>query len=634
MDNLTKKIGSLESELNMRDDDASLAGRPDILENHLTAVGQTVVNSTRSTFGRKEIPLRSPEFSCDSHRPNLANPPRNSLKKSVSGVRRRESGERPRVLLLVPPYTRLKGRASLDSPLRSIGIDTFEVMKRAGTPIGLLRIGTTAKSQGYEVCIIDAPFEGWHQEEEFLQISDGEMLYRYGLSDDQIRHAIESFNPDVVGIQCSYTVQWGNARALADLVKSLNSDLVVVGGGAHCSGDWQNALSDSSMDVIVQGEADVTFHELLKALTTSEACIDHVSGIRYRQNDRLVSTGDRPYMNRRMIHELPPLDLGLLRMGLYKQPHHSAGERRCKDGAWAQTFATIGCNVKCDFCYIPKINGPWRSLGLDWFDRHLTDLRTHGVSELLIEDDHLLHDPEHALQIFNLLEKHRFPWVEEGGLSLFNLLILHQGENFIESMNKNDYTNPIFTHAIHALRAGITARTLIQAMARSGCYSVYLAVESANEKSLKHSNKPAMNAMQQATAEIVALFAEAGIQVTGGFMLGFVNPPRVSSGLAYVESLEEMERTIDYAKLLMGAGMTYANPFIVTPIPGTPLWEYQKNFAQRNYDTGWSHERATMGTDFWNPEMLDNMRLKLLVEVNGPEKVRSMFQRGTWPVTA
>lgn len=49
-----------------------------------------------------------------------------------------------------------------------------------------------------------------------------------------------------------------------------------------------------------------------------------------------------------------------------------------KHGAWAQIFSTIGCNVNCNFCYIPKINGPWRALGLDWFDLHLADLLKQG----------------------------------------------------------------------------------------------------------------------------------------------------------------------------------------------------------------------------------------------------------------
>ena len=85
-----------------------------------------------------------PRFSCHPARPSLADIPEHSLLKSSGGIQRRMRGEAPRVLLFVPPYTRLVEPAPMGSAFRDIGIDTFEVMKRAGTPIGLLRIATAA----------------------------------------------------------------------------------------------------------------------------------------------------------------------------------------------------------------------------------------------------------------------------------------------------------------------------------------------------------------------------------------------------------------------------------------------------------------------------------------------------------
>ena len=139
-------------------------------------------------------------------------------------------------------------------------------MKRAGTPIGLLRIATVARRAGYDVQIIDAPFAGWFQEHRLVQVDQGKLI-RYGLSDAQLREIIETAQPDIVGIQCNYTVQWGNARALADLVKSIDPNLVLVTGGAHSSGDWKNAQLDSAFDFTLINEADLAFTLLLDALT-------------------------------------------------------------------------------------------------------------------------------------------------------------------------------------------------------------------------------------------------------------------------------------------------------------------------------------------------------------------------------
>ncbi|WP_249226986.1 B12-binding domain-containing radical SAM protein [Pseudomonas marginalis] len=562
---------------------------------------------------------------------------------SRTGIRRRAHGEAPRVLLFVPPYTRLIEPTSHDSAFARIGIDTFEVMKRAGTPIGLLRIATVARRAGYDVQIVDSPFAGWSQEHSLVKVDQGHLI-RYGLTDTQIREIIETAQPDIVGIQCNYTVQWGNARALAELVKTLDPNLVLVTGGAHSSGDWKNALLDSAFDFALINEADRAFTLLLDALTHEGTDINAVPGVAYRDSraQLIRPTQKSSYLSiipkRQDLEErlgvMPLPDFSFLDMKHYLQPYHSSGARVRKHGAWAQIFSTIGCNVNCNFCYIPKINGPWRALGLDWFDLHLADLVKQGVTEVLIEDDHLMHDPLYAMEVGKLLKKHDLPWVEEGGLSLFNLILLHLGERFIDQMDEKERKNPQYRNVIEAVKGGLTARKFIRSIAENGCYNIYLAVESANEDSLVNSNKSRLNAIQHSTFELIEIFTEHGIQVTGGFMLGFVNPPGGPGQKPFVESLELIDRTIDYAVNLMGAGMAYANPFIVTPIPGTSMWEYQQQYVVRHYDNGWSHEKATMATDQWSAEDIEKARMELLVRANGADRVREMVRRGTWPVDA
>lgn len=565
--------------------------------------------------------------------------------QSASGIRRREAGESPRVLLLVPPYTRLVEPVLPGSAFEAIGIPTFEVMKRAGTPIGLLRIATAAHRAGYTVKVVDAPFAGWEQETMMLELPEGKLL-RYGLTDEQIAAIIADFQPDVVGIQCNYTVQWGNARALADLVKQIDPNLLVISGGAHSSGDWANAIIDAPIDLIVVNEADQSFVNVLDAVTSRDIPVQELFGIVYRQGYVPVRTdlrggaGKSKYITLNpkkqtlaQRQDLMPLpNFGFISLRDYQQPYHSAGARVRPSGAWAQIFSTVGCNINCDFCYIPMVNGPWRAMGADWFDLHLADIKKHGVTEVLIEDDHLMHDPLYAMEVFRLLRKHDLPWVEEGGLSLFNLVLLHGGRELWDTLRPEEQKHANFKQVIKAIEAGITAKDMIKAMAESGCYNVYLAVESANEESLENSNKPRMNTFQKATREIVSIFADHKIQVTGGFMLGFVNPPEQPGGEPYIEDLAQVEQTIDYAVKLMGHGMAYANPFIVTPIPGTRTWEFQRDFVVRNYDTGWSHEKATMATHKWSAEDMERMRLKLLVDANGLENVHKMLTRGTWPV--
>lgn len=301
---------------------------------------------------------RLPRFSVHPMRPPVQGLGKPSQLKSRSGSRRAAKNQSPRILLLVPRYTRLREPCLADSAFQAAGIPEFEVMKRAGTPIGLVRIATTARRAGFDVRIVDAPYAGWEQESVYLNLPEGQLL-QYGLTDEQILRIVREYDPDVVGIQCNYTAQWGNARALAGLLKAADPTLVVLGGGAHFSGDWKNALVDSPVDAIVINESDRSFVEILKALTMPDTDVASVRGVAYRQNGELINTNYTLGHNGRSVYvsinperqdlvtrkeHMPLPDFGLLDMSLYQQPYHSSGARQRTYGAWAQTFASYGCS--------------------------------------------------------------------------------------------------------------------------------------------------------------------------------------------------------------------------------------------------------------------------------------------------
>jgi hypothetical protein len=64
------------------------------------------------------------KFSSAPQRPPLRHLGKPSLRTSVSGARRRARGEAPRVLLVVPSYTRVVEPSPDRSSLRALGLDT------------------------------------------------------------------------------------------------------------------------------------------------------------------------------------------------------------------------------------------------------------------------------------------------------------------------------------------------------------------------------------------------------------------------------------------------------------------------------------------------------------------------------
>lgn len=556
--------------------------------------------------------------------------------------------KKPKILLIVPYYTRIK--RSLDIILENIEknsterayllqdrelihslkrrkIENLEEMKRAGIPMGLLRVGTAARKAGYDVKIIDAVFEGWNNERKYFTSQDGSDVFLYGLDPDELKNRIMQYNPDIVGITCTYSHQWGNSREAADIVKNINPQIPIIMGGTHVNGLPEDALFDSPIDFVILGQADMTFPELLDVLTNrTEKRVEDVHGIVYRQNGQVQYTKRRLFMSN--ITNIACPDLSFLNLGLYSGKYHSAGERKLDYGYLVYGFSSFGCNTRCNFCTIPLVQGGWVSMKKVDFNNYINYLISQGVTELMIEDDHLLHNPKWAMDVFDTLKKHNMPWVEEGGVALYNLIALlpDVDEAFIRNSVKDDV---VFNNTIAAKKDGLTTEKFIKAMAESNCYSIYLAVETANQEALETSKKPKLNANDKYTKYVVNLFEKYNIQTTCGLMIGFFNPQD-----NYTESRKQIQKSIDYGKTLIKAGATFVNPFIFTPLPGAPNFFNLKDYTISNTDEGFSHEFGSIDAPDgqWCRDTMSLVRVGAIIQTIGIDGYEKIIKTGTWPV--
>ena|SRR3989338_2283033 len=566
-----------------------------------------------------------------------------------------QRGETSRVLLLTPYYTRLKRPLDViesnlkrdeNSPedlrkdlgiissLRTAGYNDLEEMKRAGIPMGLLRVGTATKKRGYNVRILDAVNEGWNNENKYFTSSEGSEIHTYGLSKEEIGKRIKEFNPDVVGISIDYTHQWGNAREVADLVKTLDEKTIVIMGGTHANGLPQDVLLDSPTDYVVQRQADQTFTELLDVLTRRKLSLEgvrSVKGIAYRKNGEVVKTEPRGFLEN--IDEISIPDLSLVNLPIYDRKYHSAGERRLDSGHIIYGFTSTGCDVRCRFCAIPPAQGGYKAMGDKTLDDYLKYITSKGVTEFILEDDHLLEDPERALRVFDKLQYYKLPWVEEGGVSLFGLVALLPEVSEEEILKSVD--NPkVFEKAIEAKRKGITADHFIKRMAESGCYNIYLAVESANNNSLGNSNKPILNANKDYALKIVKSLKNNGINTTCGLMLGFLEP---KNNKFYIETRKNIEDSVKYGGELVNAGAVWSQLFINTPLPGAPNFKHLVkglgSYLSRNTDEGYSHEFGTINApnNEWTRDELSLLRVSGIIYAIGIRGYKKTRERGTWP---
>ncbi|TDD33201.1 KedN5 family methylcobalamin-dependent radical SAM C-methyltransferase [Nonomuraea terrae] len=154
----------------------------------------------------------------------------------------------------------------------------------------------------------------------------------------------EEDTPDIMGFS---VVGWNYQpfAALAETFKQLNPDGWVVFGGNHVSNQATRVFRMfPDVDIVVNGEGEFTFRELLHARLDGRSPHDlhHIQGISFRdESGTLVTTEDRPRIEDLDVIPSPFLT-GVIPM-------------KNQDGVFPYDVALLetnrGCPYKCSFCY-------------------------------------------------------------------------------------------------------------------------------------------------------------------------------------------------------------------------------------------------------------------------------------------
>ncbi|MBN2381891.1 cobalamin-dependent protein [bacterium] len=159
--------------------------------------------------------------------------------------------------------------------------------KRHGFPLGLGYLAASLEQADIEVNVLDCVLEGFDTEQEL-----GNNLFRYGLSDREIIREIESAQPDIVGISNLFSDQIAVVRALCQLVKEIDPDLLTVVGGNHVTALPEHLLTSHCVDFIVQGEGEAILPELISVLIEG-GDLSGVRGIGYKRDGQVVINARR-----------------------------------------------------------------------------------------------------------------------------------------------------------------------------------------------------------------------------------------------------------------------------------------------------------------------------------------------------
>jgi radical SAM superfamily enzyme YgiQ (UPF0313 family) len=247
-------------------------------------------------------------------------------------------GGKPHVLLVYP-----KTGTELESTL--------------APPHGILAVAAPVLAAGYRVTVLDQRVERITEE-----------LLREQLSSDLL----------CVGISSMTGTQIRNALNIAATVRRLTGGSVpLVWGGPHPSVMPDQTLENENADVVVIGEGDETFLELVRAIERKEG-LSAVRGIAYRDGSAVVTTEPRPLLD---MESLLPVPWELIDPERYVHRNNDIYLKGC--GRVLDLGQTSrGCPFQCGFCSSASLRGrKWRPMSSD---RALEMIR-EGVSRFRLD---------------------------------------------------------------------------------------------------------------------------------------------------------------------------------------------------------------------------------------------------------
>jgi radical SAM superfamily enzyme YgiQ (UPF0313 family) len=342
---------------------------------------------------------------------------------------------------------------------------------------------------------------------------------------------IEKFSPDVVAITSS-TPMICRAIEIVDFVKTNYHDTFVVFGGNHVTPIPKESAREINADVIVVGEGEITFFELIQLLKNNKLThntLKNVKGVCYKNNNKIILTEPRPLINDLDIIPFPARDL--FDMKYYLNSPAILGTKILKT---TQIMTGRGCPYSCVFCTCPLVHKHrTRFFSPEYVVEEIEKLiDEYKIEGLKFVDDSFTVNKPRATRICEMI-------IERG----INKKIAFGVQARADQIYEND-------------------RDFLRLLKKANCIEMEYGFESGSPKILKFLK--ANTTTVEDNSRVIKLTNESGICVLGYFMVGTVG-----------ETYEDIKMTINFIKkhkkMITSFGLA-----ITTAYPGTKLWDVCK----------------------------------------------------------
>lgn len=316
-----------------------------------------------------------------------------------------------KVILINPPYRRILHNLSGVYPL---------------PPLGLAYIAAVLEKNHFDVEIIDMP--------------------ALNMSVESLKAYLKGDRGFLYGISCKI-INLNHGIKIARIIKDINPGArVILGGRCNVFPPEQILKYGKDFDVLVRGEGEEVTLELFNNLRDNGEFknLGKVRGISYRDGNRVVTTGTRPYLD---LNNLPLPSRHLLPNKNYRMhpPFNLYPPVTLVE-------TSRGCEYNCIFCTLPE---PFRQRTVNNVMEELREL----VSKFKIKEIHFV-DPN-------------FTFDKEQTIKLCDCIL-------------KDDLNIKWTCKT---RVDLVSEDLLKLMVRAGCYMISYGIESGSQEILNSLNK-------------------------------------------------------------------------------------------------------------------------------------------------
>lgn len=325
---------------------------------------------------------------------------------------------------------------------------------------------------------------------------------------DHFVRLLNEYRPNFVGITFT-TPLVRLAAAHAAMVKEHLPDCVTVCGGPHPSIMTEEVLNETAFDVVVRGEGDHSFVELVNGVPW-----ETIDGIAFRRDGGCVINKPLPIFWELDQLAMPAYDL----YEVHRYNHPRVVARR---NPVAALETSRGCYGGCTFCNSRRTK--FRVKSAERIVAEMEYAKSLGYQEIHLVDDMFTADMKRAKGVCRYIidRKLDISWYPRGGLRVDRV---------------DDEIFPL--------------------MKRAGVWHVPFGIESGHQGVL---DKTLKEITLDQVRRAISLAHKAGLETEGYFMFGLEG-----------ETEESMKETIKFS---LSLDLDYAKYAITIPLPGTPLFD-------------------------------------------------------------